>query len=134
MLFGGGDAGQFQPNRLVLHIQPHEGISWQFEAKIPGPTVRMKTVSMDFHYDDFFGTEPNTGYETLLYDAMTGDATLFQRHDFVQAAWSAVMPILDVWQDQPALDFPNYPARLAWGPEAADELLHRDGRAWRHAL
>jgi glucose-6-phosphate 1-dehydrogenase len=63
---------------------------------------------------------------------MTGDATLFQRHDFVQAAWSAVMAILDVWQDRPALDFPNYPARIAWGPEAADELLYRDGRAWRH--
>ena len=84
---------------------------------------------MDFNYDDFFGTEPNTGYETLLYDAMIGDATLFPRQDFVQAAWSAVMPILDVWQDQLATDFPNYPARIAWGPEAADALLQRDGRA-----
>ena len=133
MLFGSTAASSLQPNRLVLHIQPQEGISWQFEAKVPGPTVRMRPVSMDFNYDDFFGTDPNTGYETLLYDAMTGDATLFQRQDFVQAAWSAVMPILNVWQNLPAMDFPNYPARIAWGPEAADELLRREGRAWRFA-
>lgn len=131
MLFRKSAVGGFQPNRLILHIQPLEGISWQFEAKTPGPAVRMRTVSMDFNYDDFFGAEPSTGYETLLYDAMTGDATLFQRHDFVDLSWQIVAPILDVWNNVPARNFPNYAARQAWGPPAADELLKRDDRAWR---
>ncbi len=131
MLFRKSAVGQFQPNRLILHIQPHEGISWQFEAKAPGPAVRMRTVSMDFNYDDFFGAEPSTGYETLLYDAMTGDSTLFQRHDFVDISWQIVAPILDVWHNVPARNFPNYAARRAWGPLAADDLLKRDDRAWR---
>src|SRR5262249_514240 len=77
MLFQRAGAMQFQANRLILHIQPREGISWALEAKVPGPAVRLKTVSMDFNYNDFFGAEPSTGYETLLYDAMIGDATLF---------------------------------------------------------
>jgi glucose-6-phosphate 1-dehydrogenase len=86
---------------------------------------------MDFNYNDFFGAEPSTGYETLLYDAMIGDATLFQRDDIVEAAWNIAMPILDVWQALPARDFPNYPARQSWGPETAETLIHRDGREWR---
>jgi len=131
MLFRHAGAMQFQANRLILHIQPREGISWALEAKVPGPAVRLKTVSMDFNYSDFFGTEPSTGYETLLYDAMIGDATLFQRNDIVEAAWNVAMPILDVWQALPARDFPNYPARQSWGPETAEALIHRDGREWR---
>ena len=119
------------PNRLILHIQPREGISWEFEAKIPGPSVRMKTVSMDFDYDDFFGKDPSTGYETLLHDAMIGDSTLFQRSDFVDASWQMVSPILDIWQHVPARQFPNYAARRSWGPAEADALLERDGRQWR---
>lgn len=130
-LFRHTGATQFQANRLILHIQPREGISWDLEAKIPGPTVRLKTVSMDFNYSDFFGTEPSTGYETLLYDAMIGDATLFQRSDIVEAAWEIARPILDVWQALPARDFPNYPARQSWGPEAAEALIRHDGREWR---
>ena len=130
-LFRHTGATQFQANRLVLHIQPQEGISWDLEAKRPGPTVRLKTVSMDFRYADFFGTEPSTGYETLLYDAMIGDATLFQRNDIVEAAWEIARPILDVWQALPARDFPNYPARQSWGPEAADTLIRSEGREWR---
>jgi len=122
---------RLQPNRLILHIQPREGISWEFEAKIPGPSVRMKTVSMDFDYDDFFGKDPSTGYETLLHDAMVGDSTLFQRNDFVDASWQIVSPILDIWQHVPARQFPNYPARRTWGPAEADALLQRDGRQWR---
>src|SRR5262249_21396438 len=102
MLFHHAGAVKFQANRLILHIQPQEGISWALEAKVPGPAVRLKTVSMDFNYSDFFGAEPSTGYETLLYDAMIGDATLFQRDDIVEAAWNIAMPILDVWQALPA--------------------------------
>ena len=124
-------APRLHPNRLILHIQPREGISWEFEAKVPGPSVRMKTVSMDFDYDNFFGKDPSTGYETLLHDAMVGDSTLFQRSDFVDASWQIVSPILDIWQNVPARRFPNYAARRSWGPAEANALLQRDGRAWR---
>jgi glucose-6-phosphate 1-dehydrogenase len=118
-------------NCLVLHIQPREGLSWGLEAKVPGPTVRLKTVSMDFNYSDYFGEEPSTGYETLLYDAMTNDSTLFQRNDIVEAAWTIATPLLDVWQTLKPRDFPNYSARTSWGPTAAETLIQRDGRTWR---
>jgi glucose-6-phosphate 1-dehydrogenase len=117
-------------NRLVLHIQPDEGISLSFGAKVPGPLVRLGTVNMAFQYKDYFGTKPSTGYERLLYDCMTGDATLFQRADMVEAGWSVVAPILDVWKALPPRSFPNYPAGT-WGPREADELMERDGRHWR---
>lgn len=131
MLFRKTQVTHFQANRLIIHIQPHEGISWNFEAKIPGPAIDMKTVSMDFNYEDHFGSEPSTGYETLLYDAMIGDSTLFQRNDIVEAAWTVASPILDVWQTLPPRNFPNYPARNAWGPPEAEEMMRRDGREWR---
>jgi glucose-6-phosphate 1-dehydrogenase len=130
MLFRSTKVDYFQANRLVLHIQPQEGISWQFEAKVPGPTIQMKTVSMDFNYQDHFGSEPSTGYETLLYDAMVGDSTLYQRADIVEAAWNIATPILDVWQTLPPRNFPNYPARNSWGPPEADAFIHKDDRTW----
>jgi glucose-6-phosphate 1-dehydrogenase len=117
------------PNRLVLHLQPDEGISLRFGAKIPGPIVRLGAVNMDFHYADYFGTPPTTGYERLLYDCMLGDATLFQRSDMVEAAWQVVAPILDVWEALPPRKFPNYAAGT-WGPKEADDLLERDKRKW----
>jgi glucose-6-phosphate 1-dehydrogenase len=118
------------PNQLLIRIQPQEGISLQFGAKIPGPIVRLGSVNMDFRYADYFGSKPSTGYERLLYECMVGDATLFQRADMVEASWSAVQPILDVWQALPPRNFPNYPAG-SWGPWEASELLERDGRQWR---
>lgn len=118
------------PNFLVIRIQPNEGISLQFGAKIPGPAVRMGAVEMDFAYSKYFGTTSSTGYETLLYDCMIGDATLFQRSDNVELGWSVVMPILDVWNALPPRNFPNYAAGT-WGPKEADELLAHDGRQWR---
>jgi glucose-6-phosphate 1-dehydrogenase len=118
------------PNQLVVHIQPDEGISLSFGAKIPGPLVRLGTVNMAFQYKDYFGTTPSTGYERLLYDCMTGDATLFQRADMVEAGWSVVAPILDLWKALPPRSFPNYAAGT-WGPPEADELMERDGRQWR---
>lgn len=121
---------QLGANQLVLHIQPDEGISLRFIAKVPGIRVRTSDVKMNFAYQDYFAETPFTGYATLLYDALQGDATLFQRADFVAAGWSVVQPILDVWQSQPPRDFPNYAAG-SWGPTAADELLARDGRCWR---
>jgi glucose-6-phosphate 1-dehydrogenase len=130
ILFRDTPVDQLTPNVLVMHIQPDEGISLQFGAKIPGAHVRVGQVTMDFHYTDYFGAEPSTGYERLLYDCMIGDATLFQRADMVEAGWSVVEPILDIWRALPARSFPNYAAG-AWGPKEADDLLKRDGRHWR---
>ena len=131
LLFRGTDVGEVPPNTLVLHIQPNEGISLSFEAKVPGQAVRGGHVRMTFNYADYFGEKPSTGYETLLHDAMCGDATLFQRADNVEAGWNVVAPILDVFQALPTRDFPNYAAGT-WGPTAADDLMRRDGRAWRN--
>ena len=117
-------------NWLIMHLQPDEGISLEFGAKIPGPTVEIGPVEMIFAYHDYFGAAPRTGYETLLYDAMIGDQTLFQRADTVDAGWEIVQPILDVWAALTARDFPNY-APGAWGPPDAAALLARDGHRWR---
>ena len=119
-------------NWLVLHIQPDEGISLRVSAKVPGPVVRLGAVEMHFRYSDYFGHTPTTGYERLLYDCMIGDATLFQRADMVEAGWSVVAPILDVWKALPPRAFPNYGAGT-WGPKEAEELLERDGRQWRES-
>lgn len=118
------------PNVLVMQIQPNEGIWLQFGAKVPGVAMQMSAVDMTFCYADYFGKSANTGYETLLYDCMIGDATLFQRSDNVEVGWSVVTPILEAWSKTPASDFPNYAAGT-WGPQAADELLQHDGRQWR---
>jgi glucose-6-phosphate 1-dehydrogenase len=130
VLFRDTPVDKLTPNLLVIHIQPDEGISLSFGAKIPGAHVRVGDVKMDFHYADYFGTEPSTGYERLLYDCMIGDATLFQRADMVEAGWSVVEPVLDVWKALPARTFPNYAAG-SWGPKEADDLIKRDGRRWR---
>ncbi len=121
-----------RPNWLVLRIQPGEGISLQFEVKRPGPTVQLSPVRMDFRYSDWFPPEPNVGYETLIYDCMMGDATLFQRADMVEATWRVVQPILDNWEVTTPKHFPNY-ASGSDGPTSADALIRRDGhhRSWR---
>lgn len=121
---------QLKPNLLVLYIQPNEGISLNFGAKIPGPIVRLGTVDMEFRYENYFGSTPSTGHERLLYDCMLGDATLFQRADMVEAGWSVVSTIQDVWKALPYRKFPNYAAG-AWGPQEADDLMTKDGREWR---
>lgn len=120
-------------NVLVIQIQPHEGIWLQVGAKVPGALMQMGAVDLKFCYADHFGKSLNTGYETLLYDCMIGDATLFQRSDNVEAGWQVVMPILDAWGKTPAPDFPNYAAG-SWGPPAAEALLERDRRHWRTAF
>lgn len=118
------------PNQLVIRIQPDEGISLQFQAKVPGPQMRLGPVKMDFSYADHFAAAPNTGYETLLYDCMTGDQTLFHRADMVEAGWSVVAPVLDVIAETPSAFLHDYPA-FTWGPAEADALLARDHHAWR---
>jgi glucose-6-phosphate 1-dehydrogenase len=129
LLFRDTPVEQLDANRLILHIQPDEGISLSFGAKIPGPQLRLGNVNMSFDYADYFGSAPSTGYERLLYDCMTGDATLFQRADMVEAGWTVVEPILDVWKALPPRDFPNYAAGT-WGPKDAFELMTRGGREW----
>ncbi len=131
MLFRETQVENMMPNQLVLHIQPEEGISLRFAAKTPGPAMQLGEVNMDFAYADYFGVSSSTGYERLLHDCMTGDATLFQRADMVEAGWSIVNPVLDVWKALPPRNFPNYPAGV-WGPKESDELMERDGRRWRN--
>jgi len=129
-LFRNTPVGALQTNRLVISIQPEESISLRFGAKVPGPIMQQGAVDMCFNYSDYVGSVSSTGYERLLYDCMIGDATLFQRADMVEAGWSVITPMLDVWQALAPRDFPNYAAGT-WGPEAADDLLARDGREWR---
>ena len=131
ILFRDTPVDSMMPNQLVLHIQPEEGISLRFAAKVPGPVMRLGSVDMDFEYADYFGVQPSTGYERLLHDCMVGDATLFQRADMVEAGWNIVNPLLDVWKALPPRNFPNYAAGT-WGPKEADDLLDKDGRRWRN--
>lgn len=120
----------FDPNVLVIRIQPDEGISLRFQAKVPGAEMSLGAVEMDFDYADYFAAAPTTGYETLLYDCMTGDPTLFHRADMVEAGWQVVAPILDLVASDPSFALHEYPA-FSEGPQAATALLARDGRAWR---
>jgi glucose-6-phosphate 1-dehydrogenase len=131
MLFRDTPVRSLSPNTLILRIQPDEGISLCFNAKVPGPFKRLETVTMDFSYAKYFDTEPATGYETLLFDAMTGDQTLFHRMDMVEAGWHAVAPILEEWKRDTRSRIPTYPAG-SWGPPEADVLIERDGREWRN--
>ena len=117
------------PNVLLLRIQPDEGISLSFHAKVPGPFSRLGIVTMDFSYAEYFNAEPVTGYETLLFDAMNGDQTLFHRLDIVEAGWQVVDPILQAWESGQATPLLYPPG--SWGPEEAALLLERDGRQWR---
>ena len=119
-----------RPNWLVLRISPDEGISLQFEVKRRGPVVDLAAVKMDFHYDDWFPKEANVGYETLLYDVMIGDPTLFMRADMVEQTWRIVQPVLDAWTKNGVAALSIYPAGSS-GPSEADALLARDGRRWR---
>jgi glucose-6-phosphate 1-dehydrogenase len=130
VLFRDTPVSNLKPNQLVIHIAPDEGISMRFGAKVPGAQMKVGSVEMDFNYSDYFGTEPNTGYEILLYDGIMGDQTLFQRADMVEAGWCVVDPILDVWKALPPKNFPNYAAG-SWGPAEADELITRDDHHWR---
>ena len=129
-LFARTPDDQIEPNVIALRIQPNEGITVTFGAKRPGTEMHTGTVHMDFCYHSAFGVHAPPAYETLLLDAMRGDATLFTRRDEVEAEWKLITPIEEAWATQPAPDFPNYPAGSN-GPAAADELLARNGHAWR---
>ncbi len=127
-LFRSTPVERLTPNVMVLHIQPSEGITLNLSAKVPGPVMELGGVAMDFRYSDYFKVPSSTGYETLLYDVMVGDATLFQRADNVEAGWAAVQPILDEWEAGHTEVHPY--AAGTHGPAAGDALLERDGRHW----
>jgi glucose-6-phosphate 1-dehydrogenase len=118
------------PNVLSFQLQPDEGVSLEFDAKKPGPEIEVGGVRMDFKYKDYFQASPATGYETLIYDCMIGDAMLFQRADGVEAGWAVVQPILDIWRSDKTVPLEFYTAGTP-GPDAAEQLLWRSGRQWR---
>lgn len=117
------------PNLLIVNVQPDEGISLRFETKLPGTRMQVAPVMMNFRYGTTFGGEVPEAYETLLLDAMLGDPTLFARHDFVEASWALITPVLQAWRAQGG-EIPKYEAG-EWGPEEADDLIARDGHRWR---
>src|SRR5689334_47719 len=127
-IFDGGDA-ESAPNLLIVRIQPEEGISLKFLSKTPGSGMKLRPVSMDFNYGSSFGERSPSAYETLLLDAMIGDATLYTRQDMVEASWNVVQPIQEVWRAT-KFDFPNYAAG-SWGPAESDRMLARRGHVWR---
>jgi glucose-6-phosphate 1-dehydrogenase len=133
LLFKGGDgkcAEGIKSNVISMRIQPDEGIALRFEAKVPGPSMNISPVNMNFNYSEAFGVSSANGYERLLLDAMLGDATLFAHRDGVEATWALMTPILEDWAKNPIKDFPNYAAGT-WGPSAGDALIESDGRKWR---
>jgi glucose-6-phosphate 1-dehydrogenase len=133
LLFNRGTLGpckEIQPNLIIMRIQPDEGISLRFGAKVPSPDMSVCPVIMDFNYAAAFGVSSANGYERLLLDAMLGDATLFAHRDGVEATWTLYTPVLEAWAKNPPSNFPNYAAGT-WGPPEADELIRRDGREWR---
>jgi glucose-6-phosphate 1-dehydrogenase len=121
--------GEMQPNRLVITIQPDEGITLRFLVRRPVLGMRLSPADMRFSYREAFETSPPEAYETLLLDILKGDATLFKRAEQVEGAWSVITPVLDFWENNPPPDFPNYAAGN-WGPESAEVIIAQDGRRW----
>ncbi|CAA9587899.1 MAG: Glucose-6-phosphate 1-dehydrogenase [uncultured Truepera sp.] len=120
--------GPVKPDRMILRLQPNEGISLRFLAKKPGQGVSLSRASMDFYYDEEFNKGGRDAYETLLEDAMMGDATLFMRADEVEAQWRIVEPVISTWEN--AADDPAFYERGSWGPDEADDLMIKSGRSW----
>lgn len=124
---------EWKPSRLVISIQPNEGIVLSFQAKYPGQKMHLRAVEMKFNYCQAFSVELPEAYETLILDIMKNDATLFMRADQVEAAWKILTPILEVWKKSPPADFPNYTAG-SWGPVEAQELLAQEGHCWQNPV
>jgi glucose-6-phosphate 1-dehydrogenase len=132
-VFRGTAVPKLSANRLIFHIQPDQGIELLFQAKTPGPRMRLQSVNMRFGYGEAFRAPRGTGYEVMLYSCMHGDPTLFSRTDLVETAWRIAQPLLDAWKAKPAADFPNYPAGT-WGPKTAYKLIENDGRKWYEVI
>ncbi|HEV2419105.1 MAG TPA: glucose-6-phosphate dehydrogenase [Terriglobia bacterium] len=131
LLFKGTGTTSLEPNTLSVHIQPDEGMSLKFNAKIPGTLMQIRPVTMEFRYEDAFGqTPPTTAYETLLLDCMLGDPMLFTRNDFVDLAWELIDPVISKWHEIGKKGLSFYEAGT-WGPAEADDFIERDGRKWQ---
>ncbi|MGH7855519.1 MAG: glucose-6-phosphate dehydrogenase [Candidatus Binatia bacterium] len=130
LLFKSHAVEDVSPNVLVMRIQPDEGVSLTFEVKPPGPDMVISPLSLDFKYEQAFGSSPPEAYEALLEDCIEGDSTLYTRHDWVESAWALMDPIIQVWNLSKPRNFPNYEVG-SWGPKEAGEFLARDGRRWR---
>jgi glucose-6-phosphate 1-dehydrogenase len=130
LLFREAACDRIEPNLLAVHLQPNEGISLKFSAKLPGTTLEIRPVVMDFRYGESFGATPPTAYETLLLDSMLGDSTLFTRRDEVELSWELFTPLLEAWQERGADGLAFYESG-SWGPREADEFIRRDGRSWQ---
>jgi glucose-6-phosphate 1-dehydrogenase len=128
-LFPAAAVENWQPNRLVLRIQPEEGIVTRIQVKQPGTRMLLGPVDMQFRYREVFGSDAPEAYETLLLDVLRGDATLFMRADQVESAWGVISPVLEAWEAAPPAGFPDYPAG-SWGPEGGDLLIAREGHSW----
>ncbi len=129
VLFKGVENFVIPNNLLCIQLQPNEGVSIRFDAKTPGPVMQIGEVNMSFNYKDYFGATSSTGYETLIYECINGDHTLFPSAHLVSAGWDIIQTVLDVWGAIAPRDFPNYAAG-SWGPEASDDLLASEGRKW----
>jgi glucose-6-phosphate 1-dehydrogenase len=130
-LFGPEVMDQVTPNQLIIRIQPDEGITLRFAAKVPGQITHIRDVNMDFRYGSSFGVQLAEAYERLLLDCILGDSTLYARKDMTERGWEIVMPILNEWAaSKDKVSFPNYEAGT-WGPQAADEMIEKQGRRWR---
>ncbi|RYG42589.1 glucose-6-phosphate dehydrogenase, partial [bacterium] len=132
-MFPPNSTDAFEPNRMIINIQPQEGISVRFQAKEPGAGMRLRTVSMDFDYAEAFHAQNREAYETLLQEVIEGDTALFMRDDQERVAWQLVEPLLEAWTETPASGFPNYVSGT-WGPEAADIMLAKAGHSWHNPM
>src|SRR5512146_1840696 len=136
LMFGHRTRPGLEPNVLVMRVQPNEGVSLNFQVKVPGAAVALTSevevapVDMDFSYDDVFGDHAAPAYETLLLDVMIGEATLFTRSDEVEAAWRVIDPLIQFWESNPPDQMATYAAG-SWGPREADQLIEEDGVEWR---
>jgi glucose-6-phosphate 1-dehydrogenase len=119
-----------EPNVLSLRIQPDEGTGLKINCKVPGPSLPIQPVKMDFRYGSYFGKSPPEAYERLIQDCILGDNTLFAREDEVLFSWQLLTPLVNYWLNTPQADFPNYQSGT-WGPKAAEEMMARDKRKWR---
>ena len=130
-LFGEKLGGTIEPNVMIVRVQPNEGITLRFNAKVPGQTTTIRGVNMDFRYGASFGARLAEAYERLILDCILGDSTLYARRDMTERGWEIVTPVLDFWGERPpGGEFPNYEAG-SWGPKASDDMLAREGRRWR---
>jgi glucose-6-phosphate 1-dehydrogenase len=116
---------------LIVRVQPEEGISWRMNGKVPGGSMNIKPVALDFLYRTTFHAEPPEAYERLIFDAMNGDQTLFIRGDEAEAAWAVIDPIEQGWSQ--SSERPETYTPGSWGPKQSDELIQADGRRWMHS-